>query len=367
MGILKNYGSWEEVRIGDVFKIMHGKDQKAVESKNGIYPIYGTGGILGYANDFLYNSESVLIGRKGTIDKPIYLNSPFWTVDTLFYSVPVKEVNVRYLYFVFNLIDWYQYNEASGVPSLNAKTIENIKIPLPPLPEQRRIAEVLSDMDGLIGSLEKLLAKKRLIRQGMMQRLLTPQEDWEVKRLGEIAEFKNGKSFENYIVQSGIYNLITLNSIDINGRLKKNHHKVNVNDDSLLKDDIIIVLSDVAHGNFLGKSTVIKASNRFVLNQRMGCIRIKTPSIYPTFVSIVINSHQKYFKTAGKGSSQLNLGKDDILSFPVFYPGDTIQKQIIDAIENSDSEIDILEKKIRKTKQIKQGMMQKLLTGEIRL
>src|SRR5690606_13468574 len=87
---------------------------------------------------------------------------------------------------------WKEYNEASGVPSLNKNTLSNIQIPLPPLPEREAIAEALSDADAWIESLEQLIAKKRLIKQGAMQELLTPKEDWEVKKLGEVGEIITG-------------------------------------------------------------------------------------------------------------------------------------------------------------------------------
>src|SRR5687767_15112479 len=109
---------------------------------------------MGFSNHFLYDKESVLIGRKGTIDKPKYINEPFWTVDTLFYTEINSNYTPRFIFYHFLLIDWYSYNEASGVPSLNAKTIENISIHIPPTKnEQEDIAKVLTDMDAEIDSL----------------------------------------------------------------------------------------------------------------------------------------------------------------------------------------------------------------------
>lgn len=83
---------WQEGKIGDVLKILHGKNQRKVESFNGKYPILGTGGIIGKATEFLCDWECVLIGRKGTIDNPMYMNTPFWTIDTLYYSKPAYRV-----------------------------------------------------------------------------------------------------------------------------------------------------------------------------------------------------------------------------------------------------------------------------------
>lgn len=171
--LLQPKDGWKEKKLGDVLKVRHGKDQKNVQSENGSYPILGTGGLMGYANQFLYNKESVLIGRKGTIDKPKYMSNPFWTVDTLFYTEIAEQNSAKFIYYIFLMIDWYSYNEASGVPSLNAKTIENIEISFPPTKEeQTRIATILSDMDTEINALEIKLEKYRKIKLGMMQNLL---------------------------------------------------------------------------------------------------------------------------------------------------------------------------------------------------
>jgi type I restriction enzyme S subunit len=171
--LLRPKHRWERKCIGDLLTIAHGKNQYAVVDRNGIYPILATGGQIGTANRFLYNKPSVLIGRKGTIDRPQYMEQPFWTVDTLFYSVIHEPNNAKYLFYQFCLIDWKQYNEASGVPSLNARTIERIELRIPPPDEQTAIASILSDMDVEITALEAKLGKASQLKQGMMHNLLT--------------------------------------------------------------------------------------------------------------------------------------------------------------------------------------------------
>lgn len=164
---------WKCKKLGDILEICHGKSQKDVVDKNGVYPILASGGEIGKANQYLYDKPSVLIGRKGTIDIPQYMDKPFWTIDTLFYSKINFPNDAKYIFYQFNLIDWYSFNEASGVPSLSAKTIESIEIFIPQSEEQNDIAKVLSDMDNEISNLEKKLLKAKQIKQGMMQNLLT--------------------------------------------------------------------------------------------------------------------------------------------------------------------------------------------------
>ena len=164
---------WEAAPFGEMLTIRHGKNQKNVEDINGVIPILATGGQIGWANQYLWNKPSVLIGRKGTIDKPRYIDKPFWTIDTLFYSEIKDCANSKFIFYKFCMIDWIQYNEASGVPSLNASTIERVLVSLPYKREQTAIATILSDMDSEIQALEQRLVKTRQIKQGMMQELLT--------------------------------------------------------------------------------------------------------------------------------------------------------------------------------------------------
>ena len=166
-------GKWETKRLGEVLKVRHGKSQHGITAADGRYPILASGGEIGRTNSYLYDRPSVLIGRKGTIDSPQYVDSPFWTVDTLFFTEIANEADAKFIFYKFTMIRWRSYNEASGVPSLNAKTIENIEVSIPPLPEQTAIATVLSDMDLELAALEQRRDKTRALKQGMMQELLT--------------------------------------------------------------------------------------------------------------------------------------------------------------------------------------------------
>ena len=162
---------WKVKSLGEMLKIGHGKDYKNLKSGN--VPVYGTGGYMTSVNDFLYEGETVCIGRKGTIDKPQYHSGKIWTVDTLFYTYDFKSLNPKYLFYKFCLIDWLSMNEASGVPSLTAKNIEDIQITIPTEEEQTAIANVLFSMDKEIETLNTKLEKYRNLKTAMMQQLLT--------------------------------------------------------------------------------------------------------------------------------------------------------------------------------------------------
>jgi type I restriction enzyme S subunit len=164
----------EKVKLGNCMKIYHGKDKKDVENKKGKYPILGSGGLIGYSVQYLWDKPSVLIGRKGTIDAPQYIDTPFWTIDTLFYTELLNGNNAKYFYYIFQTIPWKNYNEATGVPSLNSITISNIFVNIQrDLKEQNRIVEILTAADERIAAERQHLAKLENIKLGLMNDLLT--------------------------------------------------------------------------------------------------------------------------------------------------------------------------------------------------
>lgn len=163
--------SWTTNILGEILKFGSGRDYKHLGRGN--IPVYGTGGIMTYVNDYLYEGESVGIGRKGTIDKPVFLKGKFWTVDTLFYTHSFKGTIPKYTYYLFQSINWKKYNEASGVPSLSKTTIRKIPISLPTIEEQKSISEILFKCDQEIRLLKNKHKSFRLQMKGMKQILLT--------------------------------------------------------------------------------------------------------------------------------------------------------------------------------------------------
>ena len=144
--------------LGDLVKIKYGKNQKKVQDdENGQYPIFGTGGLMGYSIEYLYDKPSVLIGRKGSIEKVRYIEEPFWTVDTLFYTEVNKKIVIpKFLYYVMSLIDLSRYNEGTSIPSLRTETLNSLDLPIPDLDYQNRVLSVLSKIDKKIEINEKI-------------------------------------------------------------------------------------------------------------------------------------------------------------------------------------------------------------------
>lgn len=144
--------------LGDLVKIKYGKNQKKVQDDdNGKYPIYGTGGLMGYSIEYLYDKPSVLIGRKGSIEKVRYIDEPFWTVDTLFYTEVNEEMVIpRFLYYIMSQINLGRYNEGTSIPSLRTETLNRLDLPIPDLDYQNRVLSILSSIDKKIEINEKI-------------------------------------------------------------------------------------------------------------------------------------------------------------------------------------------------------------------
>ena len=159
-------GKWKTVQINDLLEMCYGKDFKHLNK--GKYPVLGTGGVIDYVDGFLYSGESILIGRKGTIDKPRYINESFWTVDTLFYTKIYKGMP-KFIFYQLNNINWLKYNEASGVPSLSANNVKKIRINLPSEKEQMKIANFLTKIDEKIELLEKKIYLIRNLKEFILQ------------------------------------------------------------------------------------------------------------------------------------------------------------------------------------------------------
>ena len=135
---------------------------------NGEIPVFGTGGYMTSVDECLYDGETTFIGRKGSINKPFYYNGKFWTVDTLFYTHSFNGITPKFTYCLFQTINWLKYNEASGVPSLSKDTIEKIKIKIPGLEEQNKIAKLMFALDERITTQNKIIDKLQSLIKGIV-------------------------------------------------------------------------------------------------------------------------------------------------------------------------------------------------------
>lgn len=218
---------WKECKLGDLLELKYGKDHKALNDGN--IPVYGSGGIMRYVDTFLYDEESILIPRKGTLNNIFYINNnPFWTVDTIFWSKINKEkVFGKYLFYELKTIDFSNLNVGSAVPSLTTKVLNEIDILLPPLEEQKAIAEILSSLDDKIDllhrqnkTLEELA--QTLFRQWFIYGNEILISSWEEKPLSKIADFLNGLACQKFPPKNDIDKLPVLKIKELKEGISEN-------------------------------------------------------------------------------------------------------------------------------------------------
>jgi type I restriction enzyme, S subunit len=183
---------WSNKTLRDLTTINYGKSPKEILSEDGQYPVVGTGGAERSGISFLYDGESIVLGRKGTIEKVYFATGRFWTIDTAYYLSDFNGSLPRWLYYVLQNMDLRQLNEATGVPSLSRDRLYQIEIAKPPKAEQSKIAEILSTVDRAIEQTEGLISKQQRIKTGLIQDLLTHGMDEQGNlRTEETHQFKD--------------------------------------------------------------------------------------------------------------------------------------------------------------------------------
>ncbi|WP_339813952.1 restriction endonuclease subunit S, partial [Zunongwangia profunda] len=238
----------------------------------------------------------------------------------------LKNINTEFL---FQNLD-SRYNEIrkmstgdNGRGGLNLKIIKNIKVPLPPLPEQQKIADILSTVDEKIAVIDQQITATEELKKGLMQRLLTKgightefkdsplgkiPKSWEVKKISEIADFRNGKGHEKIIDENGDYIVVNSKFISSDGKVIK---KSNQNLSPLNKGDIAMVMSDVPNGKALSKCYLVDENDLYTLNQRICLIKAKD-MINNYFLYLSVNRN-RYFLAFDNGVGQTNLKKSEVL------------------------------------------------------
>ena len=168
--VILNDKEWKVCKWNEILTIRNGKNQKNVEDNNGQFPIYGSGGIIGYAKDWIVKKNSVIIGRKGNINKPILVRENFWNVDTAFGLEPTLEkINSEYLFYFCQLYNFEKLNKAVTIPSLTKSDLLDISIPLPPLSLQNEFADFVAQVDKSQLAIQKSLEELETLKKSLMQ------------------------------------------------------------------------------------------------------------------------------------------------------------------------------------------------------
>ena len=330
------------------------------------------------SESFILDDEDIVFARTGATVGKTYLHNKKENGDLVFAGFLIRfrtnfDILLPYYLKLYTNTDKYWnwvsvFSMRSGQPGINSKEYSNLKIPLPPLAEQKKIADCLSTWDSAIEKQNALINALTDRKKALMQQLLTGKKrlpgfegKWELKSIEELFTFKNGKAHENVIDENGKYILINSKYISTNGDVLK---KTNSNLAPLEVNDLVFVMSDVPNGKALAKFFLVDENDLYTLNQRIGLLKVKNGN--PAFMYYLLNRNS-YFLTFDNGVGQTNLRKDDILDCPLNIPSLSEQTAIAEILATADRELQLQKEKLVQLQQQKKGLMQVLLTGKKRL
>ncbi len=360
-------GEWEKKKVKDLVEIKYGKDQKQIVCDNGKYPIMGTGGEMGRTNVFLYDKPSVMIGRKGTIDKPRFMDTPFWTVDTLFYTEVFDNTNAKWLYYKFETINWYLYNEASGVPSLSSSTIYSISIKTPTLPEQKKIATFFTAIDQKISQLKKKQQLLEHYKKGVMQKIFsqhirfidddgTEFPKWTEKRLGDLGSIRMCKRiFTEQTQEIGevpFYKIGTVGGVADAYITKELFTQYKTKYNYPKKGQTLITCSGT-----VGKCVQFDGHDSYYQDSNIIWIDNSDENVLDDFLYILLSNY-KWGKLNSTTITRIYTNDLKVLKFQ--FPWKTEQTKIANFLSAIDKKIQHIQKQTEQTEQWKKGLMQKM-------
>ena len=342
---------YNKYTLKELATIRYGKNQKNVVSSDGSFPIYGTGGLMGYASKYLYDKPSVLIGRKGTIDKVRYVTHPFWTVDTLFYTEINDAIVIpHFLYYVLSLLDMRKYNEGTSIPSLRTETLNRLELYIPPLSEQKKILSFIEPIEEKIDINSRI--NRNLSEQAAaiykawfinfeMNNGICP-DDWTDGVLGDIAEIASGKR----------------------PPMKQNNKT----------DDVCIPL--VGAASIMGYTNTVLYDSKILVTGRVGThgvIQRFNQGCWPSDNTLVITTDRYEFvnqillgvdyKSMNRGSTQPLITQGDLKK--IILPNDAALDEFENLAGGLMSQYEKNVKENAKLSELRDSLLPKLMSGEL--
>ncbi len=355
---------WKTCTLGDVVEVKYGKDHKSLS--DGQYSCFGSGGFMRSVDSFLYDGESILIPRKGSLNNIMYQEKPFWTIDTMFWTKVNKEkANPKFLFYQLTPIDYTTLNVGSAVPSLTVPVINEIEILLPPLPEQKAIGEVLSSLDDKIDLLHRQNKTLESLAETLFRHhfIENAQPDWEEKQLDEIADYLNGLACQKHPPKNDTEKLPVLKIKELrNGFTEKSDWAtIDVDGKYIVKNgDVIFSWS----GSLLVK---IWDGKDCVLNQHLFKV---TSEEYPKWFIYHWTKYHLYKFTAiaeSKATTMGHIKRSDLSNSMVVVPTEDALNELNQIMQPIIDKVILNNKQIYKLEKLRDTMLPKLISGDVRV
>jgi type I restriction enzyme S subunit len=373
---------WEALRLEDAcshFKSGFGITSEKI-AEEGIYPVYGGNGLRGFTDTFTHEGDFLLIGRQGALCGNIQrISDKAYISEHAIAVQPNNHNNLDYLAYKLEHKNLNRLSESSAQPGLAVEKLLRLKIELPPLPEQRAIAQVLSTADAAIHTTEKLIAQKELGKKWLMQQLLTGKKrlkgfggEWKEKKLSELFDRVTRKNTEGNT---------TVVTISAQRGFVRQTDFFNKNIASEITDNYFLVErgefcynKSYSNGYPWGATKRLNDFEKAVVTTLYICFGVKdADKTNPDFFEQYFNANlldkglTKIAHEGGRAHGLLNVTPSDFFSLKVTVPSIEEQTAIAQVLQAADKEIGLLKTKAEKLRELKKGLMQVLLTGKKRM
>ncbi len=358
----------------DVLSIISGKNQKVVADSSGQYPIYGSGGIMGYANNYLCEAGTTIIGRKGTINRPIFVNERFWNVDTAFGVFPGEMLHPKFLFYFCQSFNFKALDKSTTIPSLAKRDLLNIEMPVPSFPEQEhiisRIEELFSQLDASVAELKTAKERLKVYRQAVLNSCLG---DGTLRSIGEcIKSMGQGwspKCERISIEDDDSWAVITTTAIQPMNFSFKENKKLPDSLEPRVKHELKVgdlLITRAGPRSRCGVCCMVKQTKKRLLNcDKVYCLKVNDLIVLPEYMEAVLNApnfqREIAFCKTGGNDSGVNLTQSRFLSIEVPTPSLDIQKMILAKIDANLSVCDSIEKTVDTALQQAEALRQSIL------
>lgn len=370
---------WRKEKLGAVAEFQRGFDLPQSQRSEGSVPIISSSGASGFHDTAKALAPGIVTGRYGSIGDVFYVEEAYWPLNTALWVKDFHGNYPKYLYYLLSNFDFSKFSDKTGVPGVNRNDLHAVNVLVPPLPEQKKIAAILSTWDRAIEGTEKLLANSQQQKKALMQQLLTGKKrlpgftgEWKIGAISEIAHIDTGFAFKSSEFTDDANGMPVIRMSDLkDGTLNlENCKRIRLNSLSGL-EKFSLKINDFIFGMSGSLSNFAWVKNKNLpcyLNQRVGRIRSKATGDQQ-FISYLYLSEkiQKEIEDKAAGAAQLNISLNDIRDMKIHIPPLSEQKAIAAVLTTADTEITAIESDLSRLRQEKKALMQQLLTGKRRV
>ncbi len=370
---------WEIVTLGDLVSLEYGKSLPENSRLPGNVPVYGSSGITGWHNEALVNQRGIVVGRKGTVGAIYVTDGPFYPIDTTYFVKQKRDVDFDWLVATLEHLDLVNLNEATGVPGLNRNYAYLQKINLPPLSEQKKIAEILGAVDDAIAKAKAVIERATSIFERALDDLCHGDQPVDEYFLGEIVdELAAGVSVnsENRTKTNGELGILKTSAVSFGYFEPLEHKAVLKNEEIRVKTPVIadrIVISRMNTPNLVGASAYVDRDYPDIfLPDRLWSLHVKTGSPVTTkWLSYWLRSPLARAAISniatGTSGSMKNVAKKRLLGLPIKVPAREQHDEQVSALSTTEQVLKLARLQTKQLEKTKAGLMADLLSGRKRV